>query len=99
MYEIIWFFFMMVMGILLSIGLFGLLLNPSIPGRISRDIAFLLSVLILAGAIYCSYKWFSVHHETRKIAQQGEKFIKCGGARNDKKEVATQSHRGESLHC
>ncbi|GEM_PF-1091773 len=76
MYELIWFFFVMVLGILLSIGLFGLLLSPSIRGRTTREIIFLLSVLILTGVIYLTYKWYSAQNKIMSIAYQAEQAIK-----------------------
>ncbi len=76
MYELIWCFFLMVMGILSSIGLFGLLLTPSIRGKITREIFFLLSVLILTGVIYLTYKWYSSKNEIMTIAHQIEQAIK-----------------------
>ncbi|MGQ9696150.1 MAG: hypothetical protein ACUVWV_15555 [Thermodesulfobacteriota bacterium] len=76
MYELIWFFFVMIMGILLSIGLFGLILSPSLRGRTTREITFLLSVLILTGVIYLTYKWYYLRNEIMSIAHQAEQAIK-----------------------
>lgn len=76
MYELIWFFFVMVMGILFSIGLFGLLLSPSLRGKTTREIVFLLSLLILTGVIYLNYKWYSSQNEIMSIAHQAEQAIR-----------------------
>lgn len=84
-YEILWFFFLLGMGIFLSIGLFGLLLCPLIKGKLAKDLAFLLSLLILGGGIYLSYKWHSSQNEISNIAWQAEQAMKKYTSVHDQK--------------
>ncbi len=75
-YETVWLFFALGMGIFLSIGLLGLIYSPSIPKRTFREVAVILSVLILFGGIYFSYKWYSGKKEIQGMAQQVELALK-----------------------
>lgn len=76
LYESVWLFFALGMGIFLSIGLLGLIYSPSIPKRTFREVAVILSVLILFGGIYFSYKWYSEKKEIQGITQQAEEALK-----------------------
>ena len=75
-YETVWFFFALGMGIFLSIGLLGLIYSPSIPKRTFREVAAILSVLIIFAGAYFSYKWYSEKKEIQGMTQQVEEALK-----------------------
>ncbi len=76
LYEIVWLFFALGVGILISIGLLGLILSPAIPPRILKVIAILLSLLIILSGFYFSSLWGVQKNEIRVLTQQAEEAIK-----------------------
>lgn len=75
-YETVWLFFALGMGIFLSIGLLGLIYSPSIPGRTLKEVAAILSVLIIFAGAYFFYKWYSEKKEIQGMTQQVEEALK-----------------------
>ena len=76
LYEIVWLFFALGVGILISIGLLGLIFSPAIPPRILKVIAIILSLLIMLSGIYFSSLWRVQKNEIRVFTQQAEEAIK-----------------------
>lgn len=76
LYEIVWLFFALGVGILISIGLLGLVFSPAIPPRILKVIAIILSLLIILSGIYFSSLWGAQKNEIRVFTQQAEEAIK-----------------------
>jgi cytochrome c biogenesis protein CcdA len=76
LYEIVWLFFALGVGILISIGLLGLILSPAIPPRILKVIAIILSLLIILSGISFSSLWSARKSEIRVLTQQAEEAIK-----------------------
>jgi cytochrome c biogenesis protein CcdA len=76
LYEIVWLFFALGVGILISIGLLGLIFSPAIPPRILKVIAIILSLLIILSGIYFSSLWSVQKNEIRVLIQQAEEAIK-----------------------
>ena len=76
LYEIVWLFFALGVGILISIGLLGLIFSPAIPPRILKMIAIILSLLIILSGIYFSSLWSVQKNEIRVFTQQAEEAIK-----------------------
>ncbi|RQV97502.1 hypothetical protein EH221_03585 [bacterium] len=76
LYETVWLFFALVVGILISIGLLGLIFSPAIPPRILKVIAIILSLLIILSGIYFSSLWDVRKNEIRVLTQQAEEAIK-----------------------
>jgi cytochrome c biogenesis protein CcdA len=76
LYEIVWLFFALGVGILISIGLLGLIFSPAIPPRILKVIAIILSLLIILSGIYFSSLWSVQKNEIRVLTQQAEEAMK-----------------------
>ncbi|MDH4267355.1 MAG: hypothetical protein OEW45_17115 [Deltaproteobacteria bacterium] len=74
-YETVWFFFALGIAIFLSIGLLGLLFSPAIPGRTLKEVAAILSVLIIFAGAYFSYKWYSEKKGIQGMTQQVEEAL------------------------
>lgn len=85
LYETVWLFFALGVGILISIGLLGLILSPAIPPRILKVIAVMISVLIILAAIYFSYQWSAQRKGIQVFAQQAEEAIRQYLAAHPKK--------------
>jgi cytochrome c biogenesis protein CcdA len=85
LYETVWLFFALGVGILISIGLLGLIFSPAIPPRILRAIAIIISVLIILSGIYFSSQWSGQKKEIRVLTQQAEETIKQYLAAHPKK--------------
>lgn len=85
LYETVWLFFALGVGILISIGLLGLILSPAIPPRILRAMAVMISVLIILTGIYFSYQWSAQRKGIQVLTQQAEETIKQYLAAHPKK--------------
>jgi disulfide bond formation protein DsbB len=76
LYETVWLFFALGVGVLISIGLLGLIFSPAIPPRIFKVMAVIISVLIILNGIYFSYQWSVQKKGIRVLTQQAEEAIK-----------------------
>jgi hypothetical protein len=76
LYETVWLFFALGVGILISIGLLGLIFSPAIPPRILKAMAVMLSVLIILTGIYFSSQWSAQRKGIQVLTQQAEETIK-----------------------
>jgi len=76
LYETVWLFFALGVGILISVGLLGLIFSPAIPPRISKVMAIILSLLIILSGISFSSMWSVRKNEIRVLTQQAEEAIK-----------------------
>jgi disulfide bond formation protein DsbB len=85
LYETVWLFFALGVGILISIGLLGLILSPAVPPRILKALAVMISVLIILTGIYFSYQWSAQRKGIQVLAQQAEETIKQYLAAHPKK--------------
>jgi disulfide bond formation protein DsbB len=85
LYETVWLFFALGVGILISIGLLGLIFSPAIPPRILRAMAAMISVLIILTGIYFSYQWSAQRKGIQVLTQQAEETIKQYLAAHPKK--------------
>lgn len=85
LYETVWLFFALGVGILISIGLLGLIFSPAIPPRILKAMAVMISVLIILTGIYFSYQWNAQRKGIQVLAQQAEEAIKQYLAAHPKK--------------
>jgi len=85
LYEIVWLFFSLGVGILISIGLLGLVLSPAIPPRILKVIAIIISMLIILSGISFSFQWSVRRTGIQVLAQQAEEAIKQYLAAHPKK--------------
>jgi len=85
LYEIVWLFFALGAGVLISIGFLGLILSPAIPPRIFKVMAVMVSLLIILTGIYFSSLWSAQKKEIRVLAQQAEETMKQYLATHPKK--------------
>jgi membrane protein implicated in regulation of membrane protease activity len=85
LYETVWLFFALGIGVLVSIGLLGLIFSPAIPPQILKVMAAIISVLIILNGIYFSYQWSAQKKEIRVLTQQAEEAIKQYLAAHPKK--------------
>jgi len=85
MYETVWLFFVLGVGILISLGLLGLIFSPAIPPRILKVIAMIISVLIILTGIYFSYQWSVQKKGIQVLTQQAEEALKQYLATHPKK--------------
>lgn len=85
LYETVWLFFALGVGILISLGLLGLIFSPSIPPPILRAMAVIISVLIILNGIYFSYQWSAQKKGIQVLTQQAEETIKQYLATHQKK--------------
>jgi len=85
LYEIVWLFFALGAGVLISIGFLGLILSPAIPPRIFKVMAVMVSLLIILTGIYFSSLWSAQKKEIRVLAQQAEETMKQYLATHQKK--------------
>ncbi len=85
LYEIVWLFFALGAGVLISIGLLGLILSPAIPPRILKAMAVMISLLIILTGIYFSSLWNSQKKGIRVLTQQAEDALKQYLAAHPKK--------------
>jgi disulfide bond formation protein DsbB len=76
LYETVWLFFALGVGVLISIGLLGLIFSPAIPLRILKVMAVMISVLIILSGIYFSYQWSAQKKGIQVLTQQAEEAIK-----------------------
>ena len=76
LYETVWLFFALGVGILISLGLLGLIFSPAIPPRILKVMAMMISVLIILTGIYFSYQWTAKRKGIQVLTQQAEEAIK-----------------------
>jgi len=76
LYEIVWLFFALGVGVLISIGLLGLIFSPAIPPRILKVIAIILSLLIILSGVYFSSLWSVQKNEIRVLSRQAEEAVK-----------------------
>ncbi|MCJ7747340.1 MAG: hypothetical protein MUP27_06315 [Desulfobacterales bacterium] len=76
LYETVWLFFALGVGILISLGLLGLIFSPAIPPRILKVMAMMISVLIILTGIYFSYQWTAQRKGIQVLTQQAEEAIK-----------------------
>lgn len=75
LYETVWMFFALGVGVLIGIGLLGLIFSPAIPPRILKVMAMIISVLIILIGIYFSYQWSVQKKGIRVLTQQAEETI------------------------
>ena len=87
LYETVWLFFALGVGILISIGLLGLIFSPAIPPRILKAMAVMLSVLIILTGIYFSSQWSAQRKGIQVLTQQAEETIKQYLAAHPKKDM------------
>jgi disulfide bond formation protein DsbB len=85
LYETVWLFFALGVGILISIGLLGLIFSPAIPPRILRGIAVMISLLIILTGVYFSYQWRAQRKGIQALTQQAEETVKQYLAAHPKK--------------
>jgi hypothetical protein len=85
LYETVWLFFALGVGILISIGLLGLIFSPAIPPRILKAMAAMISVLIILTGIYFFYQWSAQRKGIQVLTQQAEEAIKQYLAAHPKK--------------
>ena len=85
LYETVWLFFALGVGVLISIGLLGLIFSPAIPPRIFKVMAVIISVLIVLNGIYFSYQWSVQKKGIRVLTQQAEEAIQQYLAAHPKK--------------
>ena len=85
LYETVWLFFALGVGILISIGLLGLIFSPAIPPRILKAMAAMISVLIILTGIYFSSQWSAQRKGIQVLTQQAEETIKQYLAAHPKK--------------
>ncbi len=85
LYETVWLFFALGVGVLISIGLLGLIFSPAIPPRILKVMAVIISVLIILTGIYFSYQWSAKKKGIRVLTQEAEETIKQYLAAHPKK--------------
>ena len=85
LYETVWLFFALGVGVLISIGLLGLIFSPAIPPRILKVMAVIISVLIILTGIYFSYQWSAQKKGIRVLTQEAEETIKQYLAAHPKK--------------
>ncbi len=85
LYESVWLFFALGVGILISLGLLGLIFSPAIPPRILKIFAMMISVLIILTGIYFSSHWSAKKNEIQLLAQQAEEALKQYLASHPKK--------------
>jgi disulfide bond formation protein DsbB len=85
MYETVWLFFALGVGILMSLGLLGLIFSPAIPPRILKVMAMIISVLIILTGIYFSYQWSTQKKGIQVLTQQAEEALKQYIATHPKK--------------
>jgi len=85
LYETVWLFFALGVGILISIGLLGLIFSPALPPRILKAMAVILSVLIILTGIYFSSLWSAQRNGIQILTQQAEETIKQYLAAHPKK--------------
>jgi len=85
LYETVWLFFALGVGVLISIGFLGLVLSPAVPPRILKVMAVMISVLIILTGIYFSSQWTAQKKEIGVLAQQAEEAIKQYLAAHPKK--------------
>ena len=85
MYETVWLFFVLGVGILISLGLLGLIFSPAIPPRILKVMAMIISVLIILTGIYFSYQWSVQKKGIQVLTQQAEEALKQYLATHPKK--------------
>ena len=85
LYETVWLFFALGVGILMSIGLLGLIFSPAIPPRILKAMAVMISVLIILTGIYFSSQWSAQRKSIQVLTQQAEETIKQYLAAHPKK--------------
>jgi disulfide bond formation protein DsbB len=85
LYETVWLFFALGVGVLISIGLLGLIFSPAIPPRIFKVMAVIISVLIILTGIYFSYQWRVQKIGIRVLTQEAEETIKHYLAAHPKK--------------
>jgi cytochrome c biogenesis protein CcdA len=85
LYEIVWLFFALGVGILISIGLLGLIFSPAIPPRILKVIAIIVSLLIILSGIYFSSLWSVQKSGIQVLTQRAEEAIKHYLAEHPKK--------------
>lgn len=76
LYETVWLFFALGVGILISIGLLGLIFSPAIPPRILKVMAMIISVLIILTGIYFSYQWSAQRKGIHVLTLQAEEALK-----------------------
>ena len=85
LYETVWLFFALGVGVLISIGLFGLILSPAVPSRLLKVIAIIISMLIILSGISFSFQWSLRRTGIQVLAQQAEEAIKQYLAAHPKK--------------
>jgi disulfide bond formation protein DsbB len=76
LYETVWLFFALGVGILISLGLLGLIFSPAIPPRILKVMAMMISLLIILTGIYFSYQWTAQRKGIQVLTEQAEEAIK-----------------------
>jgi disulfide bond formation protein DsbB len=85
LYETVWLFFALGVGVLISIGLLGLIVSPALPPRILKVLTAMISILIILTGIYFSSQWSAQKNEIRVLTQQAEETIKQYLATHPKK--------------
>mgnify|MGYP006267888449 CR=1 FL=1 len=85
LYETVWLFFALGVGILISIGLLGLIFSPAVPPRVLKVMAVMISLLIILTGIYFSYQWRAQRKGIQALAQEAEEAIKQYLAAHPKK--------------
>jgi disulfide bond formation protein DsbB len=88
LYETVWLFFALGVGILISIGLLGLIFSPAIPPRILKVMAMIISMLIILTGIYFSYQWSAQKKGIQVLSQQAEETIKQYLATHQKNDIS-----------
>jgi disulfide bond formation protein DsbB len=85
LYETVWLFFALGVGVLISIGLLGLIVSPALPPRILKVLTAMISILIILTGIYFSSQWSAQKKEIQVLTQQAEETIKQYLATHPKK--------------
>ena len=76
LYETFWLFFALGVAILISIGLWGIFFVPSTPASRTKVVAMVLSIIIVMGGLYFSYRWNMEKKEIRIFTREAEEAIK-----------------------
>ena len=76
LYEIVWLFFALGAGVLISVGFLGLILSPAVLPRILKVVAVMVSLLIILTGVYFSSVWSAQKKEIRGLTQQAEEALK-----------------------
>ena len=76
LYEIFWLFFALIVGILMSVGLWGIIFSLSISIKPVKITVIIISALILLTGIYFCYRWNVEKKGIQALTGQMEQTIK-----------------------